>query len=47
MIEQGIDPDDIDYSGTEIEITVSDRDTLAIMSCAAFSLSSIPSCFIK
>jgi type I restriction enzyme, R subunit len=28
LIEQGIDPDAIDYSGTEIEILVSNRDTL-------------------
>src|SRR5271157_4393211 len=28
LIEQGIDPDDIDYSGTELEVTVSNRDTL-------------------
>jgi type I restriction enzyme R subunit len=28
LIEQGIDPDDVDYSGTEIEKTVSNRDTL-------------------
>jgi type I restriction enzyme R subunit len=28
LIEQGIDPDAIDYSGTEIEKTVSDKDTL-------------------
>jgi type I restriction enzyme R subunit len=28
LIEQGIDPDDIDYSGADIEITVSNRDTL-------------------
>ena len=28
LIEQGIDPDDIDYSGTDIERTVSNRDTL-------------------
>ncbi len=28
LIEQGIDPDQIDYSGTDIEILVSNRDTL-------------------
>lgn len=28
LIEQGIDPDDIDYAGTEIEKTVSNADTL-------------------
>jgi type I restriction enzyme R subunit len=28
LIEQGIDPDAIDYAGTEIEVTVSNRDTL-------------------
>ena len=28
LIEQGIDPDEIDYSGTDIEKTVSDKDTL-------------------
>jgi type I restriction enzyme, R subunit len=28
LIEQGIDPDAIDYSGTEIEVTVSNTDTL-------------------
>ena len=28
LIEQGIDPDEIDYSGTDIERTVSNRDTL-------------------
>ena len=28
LIEQGIDPDDIDYEGTELEQTVSNRDTL-------------------
>ena len=28
LIEQGLDPDDIDYEGTEIEKTVSNRDTL-------------------
>jgi type I restriction enzyme R subunit len=28
LIEQGIDPDTIDYSGTDIERTVSNRDTL-------------------
>ena len=28
MIEQGIDPDAIDYAGTDIEVTVSNRDTL-------------------
>lgn len=28
LIEQGIDPDAIDYAGTEIEVTVSSRDTL-------------------
>ncbi|WYL96543.1 MAG: DEAD/DEAH box helicase family protein [Gloeotrichia echinulata IR180] len=28
LIEQGIDPDDLDYSGTELERTVSNRDTL-------------------
>jgi type I restriction enzyme R subunit len=28
LIEQGIDPEEIDYSGTEIEKTVSDKDTL-------------------
>lgn len=28
LIEQGIDPDTIDYSGTDIEKTVSNRDTL-------------------
>ena len=28
LIEQGIDPDDIDYSGTDIERTVSNRNTL-------------------
>ena len=28
LIEQGLDPDDIDYSGTEIEIEVSNKDTL-------------------
>jgi type I restriction enzyme R subunit len=28
LIEQGIDPDGIDYSGTDIEKTVSNRDTL-------------------
>lgn len=28
LIEQGIDPDDIDYTGTDIERTVSDKDTL-------------------
>jgi type I restriction enzyme R subunit len=28
LIEQGIDPDSIDYAGTEIEVEVSNRDTL-------------------
>jgi type I restriction enzyme R subunit len=28
LIEQGIDPDSLDYSGTEIEIEVSNKDTL-------------------
>lgn len=28
LIQQGIDPDDLDYEGTEIEQTVSNRDTL-------------------
>ena len=28
LIEQGIDPDSMDYEGTEIEITVSNKDTL-------------------
>ncbi len=28
LIQQGIDPDDLDYEGTEIERTVSNRDTL-------------------
>ncbi len=28
LIEQGLDPDEIDYSGTDIERTVSNRDTL-------------------
>jgi type I restriction enzyme R subunit len=28
LIEQGLDPDTIDYSGTELEILVSNRDTL-------------------
>ncbi|WP_427159515.1 DEAD/DEAH box helicase family protein [Aliinostoc sp. HNIBRCY26] len=28
LIEQGLDPDDLDYSGTELEKTVSNRDTL-------------------
>ena len=28
LIEQGIDPDEIDYSGTDIEKTVSNKDTL-------------------
>ena len=28
LIEQGIDPDSLDYAGTEIEIEVSNRDTL-------------------
>jgi type I restriction enzyme R subunit len=28
LIEQGIDPDDIDYSGTDLEVTVSNRDSL-------------------
>ena len=28
LIEQGLDPDQIDYSGTEIEVLVSNRDTL-------------------
>jgi type I site-specific restriction endonuclease len=28
LVEQGIDPDAIDYSGTEIEVLVSNRDTL-------------------
>jgi type I restriction enzyme R subunit len=28
LIEQGIDPDDLDYSGTEIEVEVSNKDTL-------------------
>jgi type I restriction enzyme R subunit len=28
LIEQGIDPDTIDYSGTEVEVEVSNRDTL-------------------
>ncbi len=28
LIEQGLDPDDIDYAGTEIEIAISNRDTL-------------------
>jgi type I restriction enzyme, R subunit len=28
LIEQGLDPDDIDYSGTEIEVEVSNKDTL-------------------
>ena len=28
LIEQGIDPDDIDYAGTDIEKKVSDKDTL-------------------
>lgn len=28
LVEQGIDPDQIDYSGTEIEVLVSNRDTL-------------------
>lgn len=28
LIEQGLDPDDLDYSGTDLEKTVSNRDTL-------------------
>ena len=28
LIEQGIDPDDLDYGGTEIEVEVSNKDTL-------------------
>jgi type I site-specific restriction endonuclease len=28
LIEQGLDPDEIDYEGTELERTVSNRDTL-------------------
>lgn len=28
LVQQGIDPDDLDYEGTEIERTVSNRDTL-------------------
>jgi type I restriction enzyme R subunit len=28
LIEQGIDPDDIDYEGTDIEVEVSNKDTL-------------------
>ncbi|MGC3976195.1 MAG: type I restriction-modification enzyme R subunit C-terminal domain-containing protein [Nitrospira sp.] len=28
LISQGIDPDDLDYSGTDIEVMVSNRDTL-------------------
>jgi len=28
LVEQGIDPDDLDYEGTEIEIDVSNKDTL-------------------
>lgn len=28
LIEQGIDPDEIDYSGTDIEVTVSNKETL-------------------
>jgi type I restriction enzyme R subunit len=28
LIEQGIDPDDLDYEGTEIEVTISNKDTL-------------------
>src|SRR5256885_1835652 len=28
LIEQGLDPDDIDYAGTDIERTVTNRDTL-------------------
>lgn len=28
LAEQGIDPDSLDYEGTEIEIKVSNRDTL-------------------
>jgi type I restriction enzyme, R subunit len=28
LIEQGLDPDDIEYAGTEIEVKVSNRDTL-------------------
>jgi len=28
LIEEGLDPDEIDYEGTELERTVSNRDTL-------------------
>lgn len=28
LIEQGIDPDDLDYAGTEIEVEISNKDTL-------------------
>lgn len=28
LIEQGLDPDDIDYAGTDLEVDVSNRDTL-------------------
>jgi type I restriction enzyme R subunit len=28
LIEQGIDPDDLDYAGTELEVDVSNKDTL-------------------
>ncbi len=28
MIEQGLDPDEIDYEGTQLERTVSNKDTL-------------------
>ena len=28
LVEQGIDPDSLDYEGTEIEVEVSNRDTL-------------------
>lgn len=28
LVEQGIDPDDLDYAGTEIEVEVSNKDTL-------------------
>ena len=28
LIEQGLDPDDIDYAGTDLEVLVSNRDTL-------------------
>jgi type I site-specific restriction endonuclease len=28
LIEQGLDPDAIDYSGTDLEVLVSNRDTL-------------------